>query len=136
MLGLRDQQQRRLPLSSLSTTELVKVRSTLARALSVEDVNELGRTTGQAERLRTGMPPARGSVKLDDDALGWPVHRLKGEVAYPHNGSGTGFGVYVYVAKALTTGGMIFVTGQPAPQDLFPRLEQSIGLMVDASTGL
>jgi hypothetical protein len=34
----------------LSTTELIKVRSTLARALSVEDVNDLGRTTGQAER--------------------------------------------------------------------------------------
>jgi hypothetical protein len=40
----------------LSTTELIKVRSTLARALSVEDVNDLGRTTGQAERLRTVTP--------------------------------------------------------------------------------
>ncbi len=43
-------------MSSLSTTELIKVRSTLARALSVEDVNDLGRTTGQAERLRTVTP--------------------------------------------------------------------------------
>jgi len=43
-------------LSSLSTTELTKVRSILARALSVEDVNDLGRTTGQAERLRTVTP--------------------------------------------------------------------------------
>jgi hypothetical protein len=40
----------------LSIPELVKVRSTLARALSVEDVNDLGRTTGQAERLRTVTP--------------------------------------------------------------------------------
>jgi hypothetical protein len=43
-------------LSSLSTTELIKVRSILGRALSVEDVNDLGRTTGQAERLRTVTP--------------------------------------------------------------------------------
>jgi hypothetical protein len=43
-------------LSSVSTTERIKVRSILARALSVEDVNDLGRTTGQAERLRTVTP--------------------------------------------------------------------------------
>jgi hypothetical protein len=40
----------------LSTTERIKVRSILARALSVEDVNDPGRTTGQAERLRTVTP--------------------------------------------------------------------------------
>ena len=40
----------------MSIPELVKVRSTLARALSVEDVNDLGHTTGQAERLRTVTP--------------------------------------------------------------------------------
>jgi len=40
----------------VSIPELVKVRSTLARALSVEDVNDFGRTTGQAERLRTVTP--------------------------------------------------------------------------------
>ena len=81
----------------------------------------------------SGMPPARGIIQRDDYALGWPVHRLKGEVAYLHNGSGTGFGTYVYFVPSLMIGGMIFVTGQPAPQDLFPRLEQLIGLMVDAS---
>jgi len=43
-------------LSSLSTTDLLNVRSILARALSVEDVNDLGRSTGQAERLRTATP--------------------------------------------------------------------------------
>ena len=80
-----------------------------------------------------GMPPARGIIQRDDYALGWPVHRLKGEVAYLHNGSGTGFGTYVYFVPSLMIGGMIFVTGQPAPQDLFPRLEQLIGLMVDVS---
>jgi hypothetical protein len=42
--------------STLSTTELVKVRNTLARALSVDDVNQLGRDTGQATRLRTVTP--------------------------------------------------------------------------------
>jgi len=82
-----------------------------------------------------GMPPARGIIQRDDYALGWPVHRLKGEVAYLHNGAGSGFGTYVYFVPSLMTGGMIFVTGQPAPQDLFPRLEQAIGLMVDASRG-
>ena len=43
-------------MSSLSNPELIKIRSTLACALSVEDVNDLGRTTGQAERLRTVTP--------------------------------------------------------------------------------
>jgi len=40
----------------LSTTELIKVRDTLARALSGDDVNQLGRATGQAKRLRTVTP--------------------------------------------------------------------------------
>lgn len=82
-----------------------------------------------------GMPPARGTIERTDHALGWPVHRLKGEAAYLHNGSGSGFGTYVYFVPSLMTGGMIFVTGQPAPQDLFPRLEQAIGIMVDAARG-
>jgi hypothetical protein len=43
-------------LSTLSTTELIKVRDALARALSGEDVNQLGRDTGQAKRLRTVTP--------------------------------------------------------------------------------
>jgi hypothetical protein len=43
-------------LSTLSTTELTKVRDALARALSVDDVNQLGRETGQAQRLRTVTP--------------------------------------------------------------------------------
>jgi hypothetical protein len=40
----------------LSTTELIKVRDALARALSGDDVNQLGRDTGQAKRLRTVTP--------------------------------------------------------------------------------
>ena len=32
------------------------MRTTLARALSVDDVNQLGRETGQSERLRTVTP--------------------------------------------------------------------------------
>jgi hypothetical protein len=40
----------------LSTTELIKVRSIVARALSVEDVNDPGRTTGHAGRRRTVTP--------------------------------------------------------------------------------
>jgi hypothetical protein len=43
-------------LSTLSVTELRRIRTMLARALSAEDVNQLGRTTGQAERLRTVTP--------------------------------------------------------------------------------
>lgn len=38
---------------TLSTPELTKLSHTLARALSVDEVNQLGRETGQAERLRT-----------------------------------------------------------------------------------
>jgi hypothetical protein len=40
----------------LSTTELIKVRDALARALSGDEVNQLGRDTGQAKRLRTVTP--------------------------------------------------------------------------------
>ena len=43
-------------MSTLSTTELIKVRDALARALSGDDVNQLGRDTGQAKRLRTVTP--------------------------------------------------------------------------------
>jgi hypothetical protein len=43
-------------LSTLSTTELIKVRNALAHALSGDDVNQLGRDTGQAKRLRTVTP--------------------------------------------------------------------------------
>lgn len=41
---------------TLSTPELTKLSHTLARALSVDEVNQLGRDTGQAERLRTVTP--------------------------------------------------------------------------------
>ena len=41
---------------TLSITELIKLSHTLARALSVDAVNQLGRDTGQAKRLRTVTP--------------------------------------------------------------------------------
>ena len=41
---------------TLSTSEFIKVRDALARALSDDDVNQLGRETDQAERLRTVTP--------------------------------------------------------------------------------
>ncbi len=41
---------------TLSTSELTKLSHTLARALSIDEVNQLGRDTGQAERLRTVTP--------------------------------------------------------------------------------
>jgi hypothetical protein len=40
----------------LSTTELTKLSHTLGRALAAAAVNQLGRDTGQAERLRTVTP--------------------------------------------------------------------------------
>ena len=40
----------------MSPTELTKVRDALAGALSVDEVNQLGRDTGQAIRLRTVTP--------------------------------------------------------------------------------
>jgi Transposase DDE domain len=40
----------------LSTPHLTRMRTALARALSVDDVNQLGRDTGQSERLRTVTP--------------------------------------------------------------------------------
>jgi len=43
-------------LRTLSTTELTKLSHTLGRALAVDDVNQLGRDTGQAQRLRTVTP--------------------------------------------------------------------------------
>jgi hypothetical protein len=41
---------------SLSESELTKVRDVIARVLSREEVNQLGRVTGQARRLRTVTP--------------------------------------------------------------------------------
>lgn len=41
---------------TLSTSELTKLSHILARALSVDEVNQLGREAGQAERLRTVTP--------------------------------------------------------------------------------
>lgn len=40
----------------MSTAHLTRMRTALARALSVDDVNQLGRDTGQSERLRTITP--------------------------------------------------------------------------------
>ena len=40
----------------MSPTELTKVRDALAGALPVDEVNQLGRDTGQAIRLRTVTP--------------------------------------------------------------------------------
>jgi len=56
MLGLPDQPAKEAALPTLSISELTKVRDTLAGALSMAEVNQLGRTTGQAERLRTVTP--------------------------------------------------------------------------------
>jgi hypothetical protein len=42
--------------TALSTVELIRLRTALARALSIDDVNQLGRETGQSERLRTVTP--------------------------------------------------------------------------------
>ena len=41
---------------TLSTTELTRLSHTLGRTLAAADVNQLGRDTGQAERLRTVTP--------------------------------------------------------------------------------
>jgi len=40
----------------LSTTQLTRITSALAQALSVDEVNQIGRDTGQSERLRTVTP--------------------------------------------------------------------------------
>jgi len=40
----------------LSAPQLIRMRGALARALSADDVNQLGRDTGQSERLRTITP--------------------------------------------------------------------------------
>jgi hypothetical protein len=38
------------------TAHLITMQTALARALSVEEINQLGRDTGQRERLRTVTP--------------------------------------------------------------------------------
>ena len=43
-------------MAPLSTRELTRLSQTLARALSVDEVNQIGRDTGQATRLRTVTP--------------------------------------------------------------------------------
>ena len=42
--------------AALSTTQLTRITSALAHALSVDEVNQIGRDTGQSERLRTVTP--------------------------------------------------------------------------------
>jgi len=42
--------------AALSTAQLTRITSALARALSVDEVNQIGRDTGQSERLRTVTP--------------------------------------------------------------------------------
>src|SRR5262249_1839733 len=42
--------------AALSTTQLTRITSALAQALSVDEVNQIGRDTGQSERLRTVTP--------------------------------------------------------------------------------
>ena len=53
MLGLPHSPARE---AAMSPTELTKVRDALAGALSVDEVNQVGRETGQAIRLRTVTP--------------------------------------------------------------------------------
>jgi hypothetical protein len=52
LLGLRHNQRR----GALSTSELARFTHVLARSLSTEEVNQIGRDTGQSERLRTVTP--------------------------------------------------------------------------------
>ena len=59
----------------MSPTELTKVRDALARALSVDEVNQLGRDTGQAERLRI-VTPHRLFLAMVSALGGAPVDSL------------------------------------------------------------
>ena len=43
-------------MAPLSTSELTKLSRTLARAISIDEVSQVGRDTGQATRLRTVTP--------------------------------------------------------------------------------
>ena len=62
---------------TLSISELTKVRDTFARALSMEDVNQLGRTTGQARALRTSEVLIEGAeVQFSPDGPWLAVARL------------------------------------------------------------
>ena len=77
---------------TLSTTELTKLSHTLAQALSVSAVNQLGRETGQAKRLRTVTPHrlflamvstlGSGRVESLADLLRAFNHQNQVEVAY------------------------------------------------------
>ncbi len=77
---------------TLSTTELTKLSHTLARALCVDEVNQLGRDTGQAKRLRTVTPHrlflamvstlGSGRVESRADLLRAFNHQHGVEVAY------------------------------------------------------
>ena len=76
----------------MSTPHLIRMRTALARALSIDDVNQLGRDTGQSERLRTITPHrlflstiaalARGKVESLADLLREFNHQNGVTVAY------------------------------------------------------
>ena len=63
MLGLRHQPAKE---AALSPTALTKVRDALARALSVDDVNQLGRDTGSAPYWRTPAAPIPIAIVASD----------------------------------------------------------------------
>ena len=77
---------------ALSTTELTQPSHTLGRALGVDAVHQLGRETGQAQRLRTVTPyrlflavvSTLGSGRVESlaDLLRAFNHQQGGEVAY------------------------------------------------------
>ena len=66
---------------TVSTTELTKLSHTLARALSVDEVHQLGRETGQSTRLRTvtshrlflAMVSTLGSGRVTPPQVGSPT---------------------------------------------------------------
>lgn len=78
--------------TALSTSHLTRMRTALARALSIDDVNQLGRETGQSERLRTITPHrlflsvmaglASGQVESLADLLREFNHQNEVTVAY------------------------------------------------------
>jgi len=97
-------------LSSVSTTELIKVRSILARALSVEEVNDLGRTTGQAERLRT-VTPHRLFLAIVSALAGAKVESLADLLRAFHYQNGVHVAYKAFYNRLARLGFAVFMRG-------------------------
>ena len=97
-------------MSTLPITELSRVRATLARALSAEGVNHLGRMTGQAERVRT-VTPRRLFLAIVSALAGANVYSLADLLRTFNDQNGVQVAYKVFYDRLARLGFATFIRG-------------------------